>query len=59
MDFLSGKKTYIVALLLVLNGFSAFFTGDASLGDAVSSIDWRGVLEGFGLASLRLGVAKA
>ena len=43
-SLLSGKKTYLIALLMLVLGL---LTGDNSL-----------ILEGLGLAGLRAGVAK-
>lgn len=52
-EFFSGKKTYIVAFGVVVAAGVAFFTGELSLGDAITR-----ALEGLGLATLRAGVAK-
>ncbi len=56
MDFLSGKKTYIVAGLMVIVGIVEGLTGGG----------WGGVMEnalvilnGLGLGTLRAGVAKS
>jgi hypothetical protein len=58
MNFLSGKKTHIVAFLLVLVGLVQGLTGDAGA--------WQGVLDnaliilnGLGLSALRAGVNKS
>lgn len=55
LDWLSGKKTYIVSFLLVLVGIIEGLTGGG----------WQGVLDnalvilnGIGLGTLRAGVAK-
>ena len=53
MDWLSGKKTYIVAFGIVVASVVSFLTGEVTLADAVV----RG-LEGLGLAALRAGVVK-
>ena len=53
MDFLAGKKTYVAAAAIVLAALGSFLAGDITLADAI----YR-VLEGFGLATLRAGVAK-
>lgn len=57
MDFLSGKKTYIVASLMVLIGLVNALTGDSGA--------WKGIMDnamillnGFGFAALRAGVEK-
>jgi len=52
-DFLSGKKTYIVALGVIVAAAVSYATGELTLADAIT----RG-LEGLGLATLRAGVAK-
>ena len=44
-DFLDGKKTYIVGILMIA---LRYFTEDAAL-----------MLEGFGLITLRAGVQKS
>jgi len=48
----SGYRTYLVAVMLVLNAAVPVLTGDMALGD----VDFRGVLEGLGLATLRAGM---
>lgn len=53
-NFLPGSKTYIVALGIILSGVGAFFHGDMT---AIQSVDT--ILNGLGLAALRLGVAGA
>lgn len=53
MDFLQGKKTYIVAFGVVVAVAVSFLNGDLTLADALV----KG-LEGLGLATLRAGVAK-
>lgn len=57
-DFLAGRKTYIVAGLMVLIGLVNYVTGDVSLAQFVSTEEFRIVLEGLGLGFLRAGVAK-
>ncbi len=54
MEFLQGKKTYIVAVGVVVAAVVAFLTGELALADAVVR-----ALEGLGLATLRAGVSKA
>jgi hypothetical protein len=53
LDFLSGKKTYSVALGLCLMALGSYFHGDYTLLQAVEE-----ALTGLGLATLRAGVAK-
>lgn len=50
---LDGKKTYIVAGGVVMAAVASLLTGDATLSEAIVR-----ALEGLGLATLRMGVAK-
>lgn len=57
MSWLSGKRTYIVAALMVLIGLVNGLTGEAGA--------WQGVvdnalviLNGLGLGALRVGIAN-
>ncbi len=61
MDWLKGKKTYIIAVLMVIVGIVQGLTGDAG----IIGFDWAGIwanaqiiLAGFGLGALRAGVEK-
>ena len=58
MTFLSGKKTYIIAALMVAVGIVQGLTGEVAA--------WQGVIDnaliilnGVGFAAIRAGVAKA
>jgi len=58
MTFLSGKKTYIIATLMVAVGIVQGLTGEVAA--------WQGVIDnaliilnGVGFAAIRAGVAKA
>lgn len=53
MNYLNGKKTYIVAAVIVVQAVGAFLTGDIALGEALNQ-----ALTGLGLGTLRAGVAK-
>ena len=53
MEFLQGKKTYIVAVGVIVASVVAFLNGELQLADAITR-----ALEGLGLATLRSGVAK-
>jgi hypothetical protein len=61
---LKGKRTYVVGLMMVLNGLYAYFMGELpatfdgpSTAGAVSDTEAiRMVLEGLGLNTLRAGV---
>jgi len=57
-QYLSGKKTYIVAGLMVFIGFINLVTGDLTLQQFIASPDLHLVLEGMGVSTLRLGIAK-
>ena len=48
----SGYRTYLVAIALVLNAAIPVLSGDMALGD----VDFRGILEGLGLATLPAGM---
>jgi hypothetical protein len=48
----SGYRTYVVAAALVLNAAVPVLSGDMALGD----VDYRGILEGLGLVTLRAGM---
>ena len=57
MEALAGKKTYIIAGLMILVGIVNALTGDAGA--------WKGIMDnamiflnGFGFAALRAGVSK-
>lgn len=52
-DFLSGKKTYIVALGIIFVGVGSFAQGEVDVAGMLTYI-----LNGLGLATLRLGVSK-
>ena len=53
-EFLSGKKTYIVAIGAVVAVAVSFLNGDLTVGEAVQA-----TLGALGLATLRAGVTKA
>lgn len=50
---MQGKKTYIIGGLMIIYGILGFFLGQQEFMEA-----GRVVLEGAGLITLRLGVAK-
>ena len=49
---LSGWKTYIVALIMLVTAFGGYLLGTAP------APDWPMVLNALGLAGLRAGIAK-
>ena len=53
MNFLKGKKTYLVALALVVFAITGVATGNLTTEQAVAL-----VLNGLGLGALRAGVSK-
>ena len=58
IDKLKGKKTYIIAGLMVLVGLVQLLGGDLTLSEFIASNDLRIILEGLGIGFLRAGVAK-
>lgn len=56
MDFLKGKKTYIIAALLVLVALVKLTTGDTTLMDFFNDPNLIVLLNGLGLAALRSAV---
>jgi|DEB0MinimDraft_4_1074332.scaffolds.fasta_scaffold39072_1 hypothetical protein len=55
-QFLKGRKTYIVATLLVLVSLVNFLAGDASIQEFLSDPNLIVLLNGLGLAAIRNGV---
>jgi hypothetical protein len=58
MNWLNGKKTYIVSILMLFVSSLNLITGDISLNEFVSSDSMTLLLEAMGLSSLRAGVKK-
>ncbi len=58
MYWLKGKKTYLIAGLMVLVSMLHLITGDMSLAEFVTSEHVNILLEGVGLGTLRAGVSK-
>lgn len=60
MEWLKGKKTYLVAILAIINIVYAFVTGEfGAIGDMSSWGElWNNVAPYFGLGTLRAGVSK-
>ena len=56
--FLQGKKTYIIAVLLVLVSVVNILSGDMSPTELLSDPNLWVLLNGLGLAALRAGVTK-
>ncbi len=63
-DFFSGKKTYIISAFLAISAIVGFVPAPAIVGlipiiqDFMTSPQMVTLLEGFGLATLRHGVAR-
>ena len=57
--FLKGKKTYIVAGLLVIVSILDVITGDVTVVELVSDPNVVILLNGLGLATLRAGVQSS
>ena len=53
MDFMEGKKTYVVVVMGLVSVVGAFLLGEVSLAQAITN-----ALELLGLGALRLGVAN-
>ena len=59
VEWLKGKKTYIVSSLMVLASLLSVIVGDLSLSDFFSSSDFVTLLNGLGLGTLRAGISKS
>ena len=59
MKWLQGKKTYIIAGLMVLTSLVHLVAGDISLAEFITSEHVNTLLEGVGLSTLRAGVAQS
>lgn len=58
LGFLNGKKTYILAALVVLASLVRLATGDVTLSEFLNSPDLMTLLGGLSIASMRAAVAK-
>ena len=58
MNWLKGKKTYIVAGLMVLTSLVHLISGDMGFAELVTSEHFNTLLEGMGLGTLRAGVSQ-
>lgn len=59
MDWLKGRKTYIVASLMVLVSIVKLAVGDLTFTEFFSGNDINTLLEGLGVGALRAGISKA
>jgi hypothetical protein len=57
MNWLKGKKTYIIAGLMVLASLIHLFLGDIGFVEFASSEHLNTLLEGVGLGTLRAGIS--
>lgn len=58
MGWLRGKKTFIIAILMVFAGLIRVVTGDETISQFFSSQDLATVLTGLGLGALRSGIGN-
>ena len=58
MNWLKGKKTYIIASLMVTASLIHLFLGDISFMEFAASEHVNTLLEGVGLGTLRAGVTN-
>ena len=59
VEWIKGKKTYIVSVLMIVVALVQTITGELSWSEFFSSDYIRMILEGFSLGFLRAGVAKS
>lgn len=57
-NFFKGKKTHIIAFLLILVSLTEFFSGDITITEFLGSENFSVFLNGAGLSTLRAGIAK-
>ena len=57
MNWLKGKKTYIIAGLMVSASLIHLFSGDIGFAEFAASEHLNTLLEGVGLGTLRAGVS--
>lgn len=58
MGWLKGKKSHIVAAMMVLISILDMLTGDASFIDVLQGDNLQLLLQGLGLSTLRAGISK-
>tara|TARA_Y100000310_G_scaffold345845_1_gene471095 strand:- start:16940 stop:17113 length:174 start_codon:yes stop_codon:yes gene_type:complete len=56
MGFIKGKKTYIIAGLMVAKSVVGMVTGDIGVTGLLMSPDFHMLLEGLGIGALRNGI---
>ena len=58
VNYLKGKKSYVVSFLLMAVAVVNFLVGDASLSELLSDPNLLILLNGAGLGALRAGMGK-
>jgi hypothetical protein len=58
MNWLNGKKTYLVSALMVITSLTHLMTGDISLVEFVGSDHMTNLFEALGLSTLRVSIWK-
>jgi len=58
MNWLSGKKTYILVILGVLTILIHYLTGDMTFMQFINSDEFIKLLELLGIGTVRLGISK-
>ena len=58
MNWLNGKKTYIISILMALVSLMHLVTGELTLVEFISGEQMMNLFEALGLTTLRVGVAK-
>ena len=58
MNWLNGKKTYIISILMAVVSLMHLVTGELTLIEFISGEQMMNLFEALGLTTLRVGVAK-
>ncbi len=58
MNWLNGKKTYIISFLMILTSLIHLLTGDLTLKEFLNGEELINLLEAMGLSTLRIGVSQ-
>lgn len=58
IQFLKGKKTYIIGVLMVLISLEKYITGDTTLSQFLTTIQGNFGFQGAALLTLRAAIAK-
>ena len=58
MNWLNGKKTYIISILMALVSLMHLVTGELTLVEFISGEQMMNLFEALGLTTLRVGVVK-